>query len=42
MGLMKDISLRRRMGRAAKENSKHFSQEEVMKKWINLFESLKK
>ena len=40
--LMKDISLRRRMGRAAKENSKHFSQEEVMKKWINLFESLKK
>jgi len=42
MELMKDISLRRRMGRAAKENSKHFSQEEVMKKWINLFESLKK
>ena len=42
MGLMKDVSLRQRMGRAAKENSKHFSQEEVMKKWTNLFESLKK
>ena len=41
IGLMKDISLRQKMGTAAKENSKHFSEEEVMKKWIHLFESFK-
>ncbi len=42
MGLMKSPSLRQQLGAAAKENAKRFSEEEVMKRWIRLFQSLKR
>jgi len=38
--LIEDPVLRKKMGAAAKKNVKRFSQDEVMKKWVALFNSL--
>lgn len=40
--LIENISLRKEFGRIAKENSKRFSEEIIMKQWISLFEELVK
>lgn len=38
--LAKDEELRQRMGLAAHANSNHFSEETIMNRWVELFESL--
>lgn len=40
--VLKDEELRRKMGQDAKEMSARFSEAEVMKKWLTLFNSVKK
>ncbi|KRD63894.1 hypothetical protein ASE40_00665 [Flavobacterium sp. Root935] len=40
--LIENISLRKEFGRIAKENSKRFSEEIIMKQWTSLFEELVK
>ena len=42
MLLMDDETLRKKMGRSASENSKRFSENEIMKKWIELFDAVLK
>lgn len=38
--LIEDVDLRKKMGHAARENIKRFSQDEVMSQWTNLFNKL--
>ena len=40
LALIENEDLRKSMGLAAYENSKHFSEEEIMKKWLELFTEL--
>ncbi len=40
--LMHTVSLRRRMGKAARINSEQYSPDLVMQKWVTLFDSLKR
>ena len=39
--LMKDEALRKRMGLKAKESALRFNEEVIMKKWMNIFQTLK-
>lgn len=38
--LIADLDLRKLMGQAAKNNSKHFSSSQIMRKWMDLFDHL--
>lgn len=42
LSLMQDEELRKKMGEKALENSKRFTQENIIPQWISLFETILK
>lgn len=38
--LIKDVELRKAMGRAARESSERYSEEMIMRQWVDLFKEL--